>query len=361
MLGSGFFDKPLRENTLLGDPIANAITDISLEYSSICLFVGTSLGRLITFKLLPDRMGGYHINLAGSCCLEARIVSISPINATTGAPADADQEIVAELRNGALVNGTLLVVTSNGVRIFRPAAAKGAHKSWDDYICYSAATVRFGAHGYALVGLFGDGCAKAFSIPGLKEIASRNVMDTLDVRRFSEAIITPTGEILGWTGPSEIAVLNVWGKGEDLTRSLDKIFNPEALLPPRPTISNMQWLAGTSYVTPADMDKLIGGPDRPPSQRMVEQMKADERAQRMGERQASSSSTSSANPARKEESYWAYMQRQVQERTETLGLTGESMNKLEDNSTGLAEDVSSFVSKQKKKAVMGIIGSKLGL
>jgi len=314
----------------------------------------------VTFKILPESTGAYTLKVAGTSSLDDRIISISPISADTGAPADANQLIVAQLRTGAKVNGTLLVVTSNGARIFKPAAAKGAHKSWDNYICYSAATVRFGAHGCVMVGLFGDGCAKAFSIPGLKEVVSRNVMGTLDVRRFSEAIITPTGEVIGWTGPSEIALLSVWGKGENLTRSLDRIFNQEAFIPPRPTISNMQWLSGTSYVTPADMDTLIGGADRPPSQRMIEQMKADERAQRVSGRQASSSSPSSSAPARKEEGYWAYMQRQVQERTENLGLTGESMSKLEDNSTGLAEDVSKFVSQQKKKAVMGVIGSKLG-
>ena len=332
-----------------------------IEYSSICLFVGTSVGRVVTFKILPDSTGAYTVKMAGIASLEDEIISISPINADTGAPADANQPIVAELRNGARVNGILLVVTSNGAKIFKPVSAKGTHKSWDDYICYSAATVGFGTQGTVLVGLFGDGCAKAFSIPGLKEVVSKSVMDTLDVRRFSEAIITPSGEIIGWIGPSEIALLNVWGKGEDLTRSLDKLFNPQALIPPRPTISHLQWLSGTSYVTPADMDKLIGGPDRPPSQRMIHQMNADEEAQRLSERQASSPSASSDAPARKDEGYWAYMQRQVQERTETLGLTGESMNKLEDNSTGFAEDVSKFVSNQKRKAVMGVIGSKLGL
>ena len=51
-------------------------------------------------------------------------------------------------------------------------------------------------------------------------------------------------------------MMNIWGAGNDLTRSLDKIFNAEALIPPRPTISNMQWLSGTTYITPADMDKL---------------------------------------------------------------------------------------------------------
>ena len=314
--------------------------------------MGTNLGRLVTFKLLPESHGGYTVQLAGTCSLDESIDSISPINADTGEPAEATPELVAGLRTGSRVNGVLVVVTHNGARIFKPAAAKGASKSWDEFLCHRAAVVRFEAHTYALLGLFGDGCAKAFSIPGLKEIASTNISRILDVRRFSEAIIAPTGFVFGWTGPSEIAVLNVWGSGQDLTRSLDKLFNPEALIPPRPTISNMQWISGTQYVTPADMDKLIGGPDRPPSKRMIEQMRADEEAQRAASRQQSSS-TKGPPPGKQEEGYWAYMQRQVQERTENLGLAGDNMDKLEDNSQGFADDVGKFVSNQKKKAVMG--------
>ena len=316
------------------------------------LFVGTNLGRLVTFKVLPEAHGSYAVKVAGTCSLDDKIISMSPINAETGEPAEATPEVVAGLRTGSRVNGVLLVVTQTGTRMFKPAAAKGAHKSWDEFLCYSAAVVRFEAHTYALLGLFGDGCAKAFSIPGLKEITSTSLSHTLDVRRFSEAIITPTGFIFGWTGPSEIAVLNVWGTGQDLTRSLDKLFNPEAIIPPRPTISNLQWISGTQYVSPADMDTLIGGPDRPPSKRMTEQMRADEDAQRKASRQATSSSSGSA-PGRQEEGYWAYMQRQVQERTENLGLAGDNMDKLEDNSKGWSDDVNKYVSSTKKKAVMG--------
>ena len=47
------------------------------------------------------------------------------------------------------------------------------------------------------------------------------------------------------------------------------------------------------------------------------------------------------------------MQRQVQERTENLGIMGDSMDKLEDNSSGWANDVNKYVGSQKKKAVMG--------
>lgn len=308
----------------------------------------------MTFKLLPEAHGGYAVKLAGTSSLEERVVAISPINADTGEPADATPALVGGLRSGTRVNGVVLAVTETGARIFKPAMSKGAHKAWDQCICYSAAVVRFEAHTYCLVGLFGDGSAKAYSIPGLKEIASARVDNILDVRRFSEAIVAPTGFIFGWTGPSEIAVLNVWGTGQDLSRSLDKLFNVDALVIARPTISNLQWISGTSYVSPADMDRLIGGPDRPPSKRMIEQQRAEAAAQRSLARQGTDSSSSSRPPPGKsQEGYWEYMQRQIQERTENLGLAGDNLDKVEENSQGFADDVGKYVGNAKKKAVMG--------
>lgn len=329
------------------------------DYSSILLFVGTNLGRLVTFKLLPEAHGGYAVKLAGHVQLEEKLISILPINSDTGEAAEATPELVAGLRTGRRVNGVVIAVTQTCARIFKPASAKGASKTWTEYLCYRAAMVRFEVDTYALLGLFGDGCAKAFSIPGLKEIASTNVSNILDVQRYSEALITLTGFVFGWTGPSEITALNVWRTGQNLTRSLDKLFNPEAIIPPRPTISNLAWISGTQYVTAADVEKLIGGPDRPPSKRMIEQMRADEEAQRSASR-TNTGSSPRPPPGRQEEGYWAYMQRQVQERTENLGLAGDNMDKVEENSQGFADDVSKFVSSQKKKAVMGLIGSKLG-
>ncbi|KAL8915614.1 MAG: hypothetical protein Q9172_006846 [Xanthocarpia lactea] len=327
------------------------------DYSSILLFVGTNLGRLATFKLLPESHGGYSVKFVGSSASEDRIVTIAPIDAELGDPAEATQSAVAGLREGRKINGVVLVVATSGVRIFRPPAAKGAHKTFDEVFCDSAAVVRYQAAGYALLGLFGDGTAKTFSIPALKQIASANVSHILDVRRFAEAVVTPTGDIIGWTGPSEIALLNVWGTGSNLTRSLDRLLNVDALVPPRPTISNVQWMTGTLYVTPADMDALIGGPNRPPSKRMVEQRRAEEEQQRALKRSATAGSSSAET---QDEGYWAYMQRQMQERTQSLNIMGDSTDKVEESSSNWADDVNKFVSKQKKKAVMGFVGSKLG-
>lgn len=147
--------------------------------------------------------------------LDDRVISISPISADSGKPASASPTTVASLRNGFQLHGVVLVVTPSGARIFKPAGAKGASKTWHDVLCDSASVVQYEDRGCSLLGLFGDGSAKTYSIPGLKEISSTSLSDVLDTRRFSEAIITPTGNIFGWVGPSEIAVVNPQGSGQD--------------------------------------------------------------------------------------------------------------------------------------------------
>jgi syntaxin-binding protein 5 len=186
------------------------------EFSSISVHIGTNLGHLATFKLLPEAGGRYAAKFAGVCSLDDKVINICPMHAETGRPAYASQSAVANLRNGSKVNGVLLAVTASGARLFRPATSKGAHKTFDQFLCDTAAVVRYEDLGYALLGLYGDGCARAYSLPALKEIGSVKVSDVLDIRRFSEATITSTGDILGWKGPAETALINVFGHGLQL-------------------------------------------------------------------------------------------------------------------------------------------------
>jgi syntaxin-binding protein 5 len=186
------------------------------DFSSIAVHVGTNMGHLATFKLLPEAGGKYAPKFAGVCSLDDKVIKICPIYAETGRPAYASQSAVANLRTGLKVNGVLLAVTASGARLFRPATHKGAHKTFDQFLCDSAAVVQYEGIGHALLGLYGDGCARAYSLPALKEIGSVKVSDILDVRRFSEATITSTGDILGWKGPAEMALINVFGRNLQL-------------------------------------------------------------------------------------------------------------------------------------------------
>ncbi|KAJ5135603.1 uncharacterized protein N7515_004881 [Penicillium bovifimosum] len=328
------------------------------DYSSICCFVGTSRGIVATFKILPASNGTYEAVFVGSTAVEGSVVAVIPIDADSGGLALATPSAVGGLRNGIKVDGVVIAVTASGCRIFKPPTSKGAHKSWEDYICDSAAVVKTEGRGYSLVGLFGDGNARAFSIPALRDIGCAKINHIADMRRLSEACITPTGNIMTWTGPSEIGMFNVWGAGHKSHPSKDRLFNPEAQLPPRPTITNLQWISGTQYISPADMDILIGGPERPPSKRMVEKMKLEDEERRKALREGRAPPPEQGGS---QEGYWSYMSRQVQERTERLNIVGDSMERLEENSSGFANDVGKYVQSQKKKAVLGLLGSKFGL
>lgn len=184
------------------------------NYSSVNLHAGTNLGRLATFKLVPDPSGRYCVDFKGITSLDGRIIHMSPVNTLTGRLASASQDAVANLRNGAKTDGVLVAVTTTEARIFRPATSKGAHKTFDSHACESAAVVRFQDQGYVLAGLFGDGTVRAYTLPALKELNSIDVSHMLDTRRFADSIILPNGDIFGWNGPSEMALINIWGTGQ---------------------------------------------------------------------------------------------------------------------------------------------------
>ena len=201
-------------------------------------------------------------------------------------------------------------------------------------------------HGFAIVALFGDRTARAYSLPGLKELG-RKTLPMLDESRTVLASITKTGDILGWTGPSEIAILPVWGTGKGLENSHDTLVNPELVTAPRPTISNLQWIAGTQYVSPTDLDLLIGGAERPPSKRMIAAAAAEQRTARSG------GGGTTAGGSGSQEGWGDYLTRQINERTEKLNIMGDSVDKLQQSASGWAEDVDKYVNKQKRSFLLG--------
>ncbi|KAA8566723.1 hypothetical protein EYC84_009254 [Monilinia fructicola] len=60
------------------------------KYSSIACFVGTSNGKVATFKILPQQNGGYTAQFVGITACADKVISITPIVAETGKPASAN-------------------------------------------------------------------------------------------------------------------------------------------------------------------------------------------------------------------------------------------------------------------------------
>ena len=84
---------------------------------------------------------------------------------------------------------------------------------------------------------------------------------------------------------------------------------------------------------------------------MQEQMKLDEQERRRAAREGRAMSNQASQGS--QEGYMSYMQRQVNERTERIGNFSDSMDRLEENSSGWARDVNKYVQNQKRRALFG--------
>lgn len=183
------------------------------------LFVGTSHGRVATFKILPQGTG-FACKLAGMTHTDGSVVSIIPLNSDSGKRAWASQNAVANLREGFKVPGAILAVTMSEARIFKPPSAKGAHKGWDEHICLSATVAELDDYGICLSCVMNTGVVKNFSVPGLKEIGEVQLDDYFDRARLKDTILTDSGYIFGWTAQAEFLLLHMWGKGQRLLVSI---------------------------------------------------------------------------------------------------------------------------------------------
>lgn len=110
----GSFIKGKNQSSSITDdwPVLLEFGVISLEgdnYSSIACFVGTCLGNVITFKIIPDKEGTYKVLHVCSSSLADRIVSITPITNDSGNWAEATVEAVVGLRSGQQTHGLLVV------------------------------------------------------------------------------------------------------------------------------------------------------------------------------------------------------------------------------------------------------------
>ncbi|TQS38692.1 hypothetical protein Golomagni_00797 [Golovinomyces magnicellulatus] len=316
------------------------------SYSSISCFIGTFLGNVMTFKILPGEGGIYTTQYVGTSSLADKVISITPIISESGKRAEANGETVRALRSGQQTHGFLVAVSQTEIRIFKPSTAKGTHKTLDSYFCEAANVIEYEDRGCALVAIFGDATIRAYSLPGLKEINSAK-LTAFDTYHISASVLTQAGSIFGWTSPSELAMMSVWGTGKSLPPNCDLLYNHELTIPARPTISNIDWIIGTQFISPHDLDLLIGGPDRPPSRRTsrtaAEKLDLKNKSQKEGSN----------------ESWGDYMARQINERTEKLDIVSDSMNKIQENSQNWADDISKFVKQQKKSMIIGAVTSKL--
>ncbi|KAK6344206.1 hypothetical protein TWF696_007848 [Orbilia brochopaga] len=301
------------------------------EYSSVCLNIGTSMGNVITFKILPE--GSRHvIQFADFHPFEKPPYLIIPINADTGAHAYATPQAMAGLRQGQFVSGFLVCLTKSQVKIINVPEYKA--KSWDDYNCLSASVVEMEDKGIVLACVMSTGKVKVYSLPALKDLGSAELPKPYDDSRLADCHITREGYIILWTGTTEIGIFYLWGKGKPLSSMpKDILYNPNCSIPSRPTITGLQWIKGGGSIPIEEYELAIGGPNRPMSKKQME-----EAAQGGGGKGGSVFGNLTAG---------------FNARTQNLQNFQDNMQNLENTSSEFAKATNKFIAQQKKNAILG--------
>jgi syntaxin-binding protein 5 len=150
----------------------------------------------------------------------------------------------------------------------------------------------------------------------------------------------------------------------------DALYDALKTVPPRPTISNLQWIMGTQYISPADLNLLstspfhysndaVGGPDRPLSKSQAAAQYAQDRQRALADRAVQRSNTGSSQESPASQGIFAQMSQSLSERGAKLGGVQETFNQLGDASAEWYNSMTKTVEQQKRKALLGSVTGKL--
>jgi len=140
----------------------------------------------------------------------------------------------------------------------------------------------------------------------------------------------------------------------------DLLYDALKQVPPRPTISNLQWIMGTQYLAANDLDLLsislrfylivVGGPDRPLSKEQFAQQYAQDRQRALADRAAQ---RGDAQEGAASQGIFAQMGQSLSERTAKLGGISETFGQLEEASANWYNNIAKTAEKEKRKALLG--------
>lgn len=264
-------------------------------YSSIVLSAGTSLGNVHTLRIVPKQGGSYGVEPVGVFNVAPDpIIKLQSINMARGSLATATPQDMSLLPQGIVIPGALFASTATEARIFDQPHSKITHKRLN-FVCL-AVGLSYVREGESMTATFltDTGKFKVMAVPSLRDMASEDCPVPVSLNYSKETVIASTGDVVVRQSLTRAALVRLWGRGvryDDIPK--DALYDALKALPPRPTISTLQWVKGKQYISQADLDLLIGGNRRPKSKAMIEQEKAQEEQRRRIKKTSTNASSSS--------------------------------------------------------------------
>lgn len=266
-------------------------------YSSVLLLCGTNCGgNLITFKINPQSNGAFEVLfvtktvnlnyrvLGGEETTKSKLDQLIPLNSNTGESTVASMEMFQKLSLGIVIPGFIVTTSSRDLRILTLPKNKLSHKVIDES-CLACGIIKVREKGVVLATLAKLGFVKFSAIPSLNDIVDiklpkeiyKKVKEALDSGVASGSNILLTGEMFIRIGATEYINFSAHISDSKVKKQkpleTDLLFNENAIIPPRPSASALQWATGqTKYINSQDLAGLITGPNRRPTKNPESQL-----------------------------------------------------------------------------------------
>ncbi|EJS41329.1 sro7p [Saccharomyces arboricola H-6] len=243
-------------------------------YSSILMLCGTDMGELITYKILPAHGGGFNVQFmdASSVTNKGPVLKINAFSKETKSNCQATIPKMQNLSKGLCIPGFIMIAGFDDVRVMTLGKSKGAHRSFKYPLATTGLSNILALEGSSdrktfavLVTLEINGHVKVFSVPDFKEQMSDHIPFPIAAKYITESSILRNGDIAIRVSEFQASLFSVVKEQNIQAPVSDVLYINGIRIPYRPQVNSLQWARGTVYCTPAQLNELLGGANRPDS------------------------------------------------------------------------------------------------
>ena len=110
-----------------------------------------------------------------------------------------------------------------------------------------------------------NGHVKVYSIPDFKELMSEHIPFPIAAKYITESSVLRNGHIAIRVSKFQALLFSTVKEQHIQAPVSDVLYINGIRIPYRPQVNSLQWARGTVYCTPAQLDELLGGANRPDS------------------------------------------------------------------------------------------------
>lgn len=243
----------------------------SLEKCTVFMYVGTSIGRLMTYSINSDSRGRFSVHEVNQLDTnDSDIIDIISLNSLTGRPCSPNMyQMSANPTEVDLSTPYIISVSSSDIRITK-GESKVAHKTYSkgsiSKTGITGAKTADGSISFCLEVIMAKTKKSAIlSLPTLSEICVIGLPYRIDPEYAVQSSILPLGDAFLRLSETEAVLINVMNlrkaiRGPETENHDDVLFLKNIMIPSRPKAN--QLLKGTASVTFDDFYRLLMGENK---------------------------------------------------------------------------------------------------